>query len=58
MSHLSKVNLDCQLEKSVTSETPRPPYLEKSRFDWVFLNDGVPKVSRELFRQITTVINV
>ena len=44
--HLSKVNLDCQFEKSLTPPPPKIwnfkshvkiPYLEKSRFDWVSL---------------------
>ena len=30
-------------KKSGSGGPPAPPYLEKSRFDWVFLNDGVPK---------------
>ena len=28
-------------------ETPRPPYLEKSRFDWVFLNAGLAYIFEE-----------
>ena len=30
------------LEWVVPNTPPEPPYLENSRYGWVFLNDGVP----------------